>query len=542
MERTSLSSPFTYITPRTLRTWFFAREELAVIDVREEFAYSTGHLLLAASLPLSRLEVLIGSLVPRRQARLCCCDDGSGLAERAARRAVALGYTEVSVLQGGLKAWRDEGGEVYTGVHVPSKAFAEVLEHEKGTPTIPAPELARLREQGRKIVSVDTRTFEEYQVDCVPGSVSAPGGEVLLRIADLARDPDALVVVNCGGRTRSIIGAQSLINAGVKNRVVSLTNGTMGWHLAGMKLDHGRSDRLLPPTPASLEKAKELADNLVSRFGIKRITRGTLDEWRRQAASRTLHVLDVRSFEEYCAGHLEDAVWAPGGQLVQQTGDYVATLGARILLVDDASQVRAALAASWLIQMGWDDCVVLQADWQKERLEVGVRRPRALGLSEFALSPADGGISPGELQQKLQRKEVVVLDCSLSSRYRMHHIPGSHFVVRARLREIAAKLPAGVDIVVASDDGLLARYAAWDLRHQLGRDATVLQGGVDAWMAQGRPTEAGMEHALDTPDDVWYVPRDREQDRERAMQEYIDWELALVAQVNGDPDCRFRLI
>lgn len=537
-----MSSSPTFITPQTLRAWFADRQEIAVIDVREELTYSTGHLLLAASLPLSRLELLIGDLVPRRGVRLCCCDDGEGLAERAAQRALALGYTQVCVLRGGLQAWRDAGHEVYTGVHVPSKAFAEVLEHEKGTPTIPAEELARLRKEGHKLLSIDTRTFPEFQVDSVPGSVSAPGGEVLLRLADLASDPDTTVVVNCGGRTRSIIGAQSLINAGVKNRVVSLTNGTMGWHLAGFDLDHGRSDRVPAPTASSLRRAKEFATNLVTRFAIRKIDSAGLREWRAQAAERTMHVLDVRSFDEYCAGHLEDAVWAPGGQLVQQTGDWVATLGARIVLVDDASQARAALAASWLIQMGWDDVVVMEPDWQAERLEVGARQPRAMGLFDFALASGEDQISPKELHDKLEKREVVVLDASLSSRYRARHVPASHFVVRARLKNIAAKLPSDRQIVVASDDGLVARYVAWDIRQSLVRTALVLDGGVDAWVAAGLPTQSGLDDALDTADDVWYVPRDRESDRERAMQEYIDWELALVAQVNRDPDCRFRLM
>ena len=69
-----------------------------------------------------------------------------------------------------------------------------------------------------------------------------PGAELVLRVRDIAPSPDTTIVVNCAGRTRSIIGAQSLINAGIPNKVVALRNGTMGWHLAGFTCDKGETD------------------------------------------------------------------------------------------------------------------------------------------------------------------------------------------------------------------------------------------------------------------------------------------------------------
>ena len=70
-----------------------------------------------------------------------------------------------------------------------------------------------------------------------------PGGELVYRIGDLAPDPKTLVVVNCAGRTRSIMGAESLRRAGIPNKVVALRNGTMGWELAGFRCDRGRTER-----------------------------------------------------------------------------------------------------------------------------------------------------------------------------------------------------------------------------------------------------------------------------------------------------------
>ncbi|MGB6104344.1 MAG: rhodanese-like domain-containing protein [Pusillimonas sp.] len=522
------------IDPGTLRSWLADGQELALLDVREELTFSKGHLLMAACIPLSRLEVLVPDRVPRRGTRICCCDDGSGLALAAARALRRLGYDDLAVLDGGLPAWQAAGHTVYTGVHVPSKAFAEVLEHENDTPTMDVEEFARRREAGENMLNIDVRTFDEYQVDSIPGSISAPGGEILLRIQELAADPDVTVVVNCGGRTRSIIGAQSLINAAIPSKVVSLRNGTMAWHLAGHALE-SRQGLICPePSRQSLELASTWASNLIAKFNIARINQDTYRRWQAESNSRSLYVLDVRSPREYLLGHLPEAISAPGGQLVQETDGYVATLGSRIVLVDSASQVRAALAASWLLQMGWDDVVILEDGLEGAILEVGPRQPRALGL------PSGGDlIAPTQLQSMLDGEEPVVIDVSLSSSYKAGHIPGSCFVVRARLEKALAGVAPGRPLVFVSEDGVLARYAAFDAAG-LGRDkVSVLDGGMKAWAAEGLPVESGFTAMMDIADDVWYVPRDQEHDREKAMQEYIDWELGLVAQVSADPDCRF---
>ena len=165
---------------------------------------------MASCLPLSRLELIAPGLLPRRSAPIVVCDDGEGLAERAAARLIEGGYTDVSVLEGGVEAWEAAGFPVYSGVHVPSKAFAEVVEHEYGTPWISAEELAERQKSGERLAIFDSRSYEEYHSNTIPGAISVPGAELVYRFRELVPSPDTFVVVNCGGRTRSIIGAQSL--------------------------------------------------------------------------------------------------------------------------------------------------------------------------------------------------------------------------------------------------------------------------------------------------------------------------------------------
>ena len=233
------------ISPQELQALLLGAGELALLDLREQGAFGESHILYAACLPLSLLELRVGRLAPRRSVPVVLCDGGAGLAGRGAARLAALGYTDVRVLAGGMPAWEAAGYTAFSGINVPSKAFGEFIEHDCDTPSVSAEELKAMMDGGERLVVLDSRPMDEFRVMSIPGGVCCPGAELVHRVGDAAPDPDTLVVVNCAGRTRSIIGAQSLINAGIPNRVTALRNGTMGWHLAGYELAHGRDDR--PP-------------------------------------------------------------------------------------------------------------------------------------------------------------------------------------------------------------------------------------------------------------------------------------------------------
>jgi rhodanese-related sulfurtransferase len=520
-----------------LKAWLHDGGELALLDAREELPFGRRHLLMASSVPLSQLELLADDLVPRRAARVVWCDDGEGLAARAAERMSALGYQDVAWLDGGITGWEAAGFRVYSGVHVPSKAFAEVVEHEAGTPWISAHDLQALIDGKADIAIYDSRSYEEYHNNSIPTAVSVPGAELVYRFADLMPSPDTTVVVNCGGRTRSIIGAQSLINAGVRNKVVSLKDGTMAWHLAGLEVVHGATRKPPEVSAHGLQSAVEAAAGVATRCGIARIDMATLRSWRAEAAQRSLYVLDVRTPEEYQAGHLRGARNAPGGQLVQETDSHIATWGARVVLVDD-NGVRATMTASWLKQMGWLDVAVLamgpaDGDW-----ETGPHAPRVLGL-EAASAPPIGAM---DLRDRLAAGDVSVIDLDRSTRYASGHIPGAWFAVRSRLEAALAKLPSHQATVLTSEDGRLAALAAAELQAVASVPVMTLAGGTRAWAEAGLPLEIGATRMADAADDVFLSPRERGQNREDAMREYLTWEINLVNDMASDDDHRFRII
>jgi rhodanese-related sulfurtransferase len=524
------------IDARQLKAQLHDGGELALLDAREERPFSQRHLLMASCVPLSRLELLVDDLVPRRATRVVWCDGGEGLAERAARRMAALGYQDVAVLEGGVAAWEAAGYRLYSGVHVPSKAFAEVVEHEAGTPWISAPELQALIEGGADIAIYDSRSYEEYHNNSIPNAISVPGAELVYRFTDLTPSPQTTVIVNCGGRTRSIIGAQSLINAGFRNKIVSLKDGTMAWHLAGLGVVQGATRRPPEVSPAGLSAARESATRMAARCDIPRIDKATLEGWRADAAERSLYLLDVRTPEEYDAGHLRGARSVPGGQLVQETDAHVATWGGRIVLVDD-NGVRATMTASWLKQMGWSEVAVLTAGPAEGDWVGGRHAPRVLGLDGATVS----GIGAGELSRALAAGSAVVVDLDFSRGFAQGHIPGAWFATRARLADALAKLPAAGTIVLTSPDGRLAQLAAADLAGIASVPVAVLAGGTEAWTAAGLPLEQGAIRMADEADDVVLSARERGQDREAAMREYLAWEINLVTDMATDDDHRFRV-
>src|SRR4051812_14545169 len=364
------------LSPEDVRAMLRDGDEIALLDVREEGVFSEeGHPFFANSVPLSRLELMIRDQVPRQGTRIVVLDGGGeGLAERAAAKLERMGYDNVAVMAGGSAAWAAAGFELFTGVNVPSKAFGELVEHRCETPHIAAAELKRRLDAGEKVLIVDSRPIGEFRNMSIPGAFDCPGAELVYRVPDRVPSPDTLVVVNCAGRTRSIIGAQSLRNAGLPNPVLALENGTMGWELAGLELARGREEALPAPSPEGLKRAQALADKVADRFAIRRIEDAALLRFQAEAEERTLYLFDVRSPEEYIAGHFAGSRSAPGGQLVQATDAYMATRNARIVLTDDDG-VRAVMTGSWLVQMGWPGGYVLAGGGQGR--QVGARVPEA---------------------------------------------------------------------------------------------------------------------------------------------------------------------
>ncbi|MBT1516140.1 thiosulfate sulfurtransferase [Bradyrhizobium sp. SRL28] len=341
------------ITPRQIRTALLLRDEIALLDVRHEAVFATGHPLFAANMAAGRIALEAEPRLPRKDVPIVLYDDGEGLVAAAAEGLAALGYSNVRQLDGGLQGWKSAGYEVFEDVNSYAKAFGELVEHRRRTPSLAAEEVSALIADGANIQILDVRRFDEYATMNIPGSVSVPGAELVLRAGRAAPDPETTIIVNCAGRTRSIIGTQSLINAGVTNKVRALRNGTIGWTLAKQDLEHGAGRR---GEIGVIAGGEANARDVAYRAGVRHIGFKEIAALQAQA-NRTLYRFDVRSEEEYTAGHLAGFRHYPGGQLVQEIDMAAPVRGARIVLTDNRS-VRADMTASWLAQMGWETYVL----------------------------------------------------------------------------------------------------------------------------------------------------------------------------------------
>ncbi len=359
------------ISPRAVRRALLLRQEIALLDLRHEAQFATGHPLFAANLAVDRIAVEAAARLPRKDVAIVLF--GEGLVEAGHAALTALGYTDVAALDGDLAGWRAAGYELFEDVNSYAKAFGELVEARRHTPSLGAEDVAALIDSGADIAIVDARRPVEYATMTIPGSASVPGAELVLRAAAAAPDPATTLIVNCAGRTRSIIGTQSLINAGLPNRVLALRNGTIGWTLAGQALEHGADRHVAVADPAD---ARARARGVAYRAGVRHIGPEDLAVLTADA-DRTLYRFDVRPIEEFTRGHIAGFRHYPGGQLVQETDMAAPVRGARIVLADDFG-VRADMTASWLAQMGWEVYV----------LDGGFDGPLEQGAPE-ALPPLD---------------------------------------------------------------------------------------------------------------------------------------------------------
>jgi rhodanese-related sulfurtransferase len=511
-----------------LKGWLSDGGEIALLDVREHGQYGMGHLFFAVPLPYSRFELGLPGLVPNRSVRLVLCDGGDGIAARAAARAAALGYTNVYVLEGGVPAWRAAGYTLYEGVNVPSKVFGEIIEHQRHTPRISARDLEAMRERGDNFVIVDGRPWAEYRKMSIPGGICCPNGELVLRIRDIAPDPATRIVVNCAGRTRSIIGAQTLIDFGVPNPVFALENGTQGWFLAGLELARN-ADRRYGEAGTETAEQRSRAQRFAQACGAPFVSPSLAHAWLGDGG-RTTCLFDIRTSEEFAVDGLAGFFHAPGGQLVQATDQWVGVRAARIV-VCDREEVRAPVIAGWLRQLGheayWlaDPATAASLDWR--RSGAGAEQP---GLPS---------ISAEEAAAALRAKTATVLDLRPGMTYRKGHIAGAVWAIRPK---IGAVQPLGAIIILVADEPAVAALAALDLAESGAKHIRLLAGGYAAWRDAGLAIEASPGRPADAECiDFLFFTHDRHDGNVEAARQYLAWETGLLAQLDDQERGVFRL-
>lgn len=519
------------VEPKDLYAQLQQGASLALIDVREHGEYNAAHIPGSSLVPRRELEKRMGRLVPWRGARVVVVDDDGRRAELAARTLSRMGYERVEVLEGGLNRWASERLPTEWGVNVVSKDFGEKVEVQDHVATIEATELHRRLESGEDIVILDTRTPEEYSRFCIPGGRNVPGGELALRVTDILKErPGGSVVVNCAGRTRSIIGARVLQRMGLP--VVSLKNGTSGWVLAGYQLEQGARRFELPePSPEGLAAAEAFAARVGREDGVRQLSIDQLRDLLGRRDQQCVYLVDVRTEHEFAEGHIPGFWWFPGGQAVQRADDVAAVRDATIVFCCDGT-ARSTITASWYRQMGFPNVYAVTGGtraWQAAGLplEAGMAEEEPFGLAKaVATMPS---VTPEMLRGGQLPGAPIVLFLGTSREFAEGHVPGAHWAPRGWLEVRIQSLAPHKDapLVLTDADGSLAPLAAVALRELGYTQVLWLRGGMRAWHQAAMTCELGLSGVMSAPDDVLPAGLDRSY---AGMIEYLRWEEALGAK------------
>jgi rhodanese-related sulfurtransferase len=521
------------ISPATAKELVHSSAEVAFLDVREHGPYGEGHPILAVWCPYSRLELAAPSLVPNLQVPVVLIDGGDGIAEKAAARLEELGYQAVMLVAEGTQGWIQAGYTLFEGEHVPSKTLGELAEHSFHPNLIDPETLAEWQSERRTHLLFDTRPPAEHRKMTIPGARCLPNGELPHRLPAAIPDKSVPIVLTCAGRTRSLIGAISLKLLGIDNPVYGLRNGTQGWTLAGFDLTRGQNPDDLPALSGmDLATSRLRAQNFAHETNIPTIGTSELSALAADR-SRTLYLFDVRSAEEFAAGHLQGSTHAPCVQIVQATDRWVGVRRARIVLADDTG-LRASFAAYWLKQMGYETYVL--PDAHSSLAHDGWRLSRQMPQMT---SPLLRRVEPEETSKAAGLGHALLLDLRSSVEYRREHPAGSRWAIRPELKKALGPWQGCVCLI--ADDVGIASLAALDLSDLGYGDVRLVNGGLAAWKSADCASEVGWPETPLQPVDFLAFVHDRHDGNLDAARQYLAWETGLVGRLDHQERAAFLL-
>ncbi|NYT36095.1 hypothetical protein ERD78_04355 [Allopusillimonas soli] len=507
--------------------------EWALFDVRELAEANSGHILGACFLPRRMLELRIGELVPDTRTFVVLYDDGtSRRAELAADALHRVGYENVHVLEGGLVAWLSKGREVTSGSNVAGKIFGEYVHETLRVPQVSAETLKTWLDEGRDCIICDIRTPVEYADKRIPNARGAFGVD-LVSVAHDLKEARLPIVVHCAGRTRGIIACQGLRELGLDN-VYALENGTMGWQLAGFRLERGSPQGILSPTPESVQVGRQSAMALARSAGVTEIEpdelAGLIKE--RDARARNIYVYDVRQVDQYETAHIRGAQVLPGGLAMQRIDDYMPARRAILIFVDDDTG-RAFLTAFWFRKLGWQDVRVLRGGlqvWKEAGYPIGSGRDRSTPLGLRQARENSVHVSADALQSMKPEPLIVHVDTSKS--YETARVPGAIWIPYGWLEYHLGQYLTALDtpVILTCRTGVHSVYAAANLRRLGYSSVRVLEGGINTWKQKFTVDSGWPDGFVRTPD-VVVPPYDSSLEE---MARYLEWEQRLSEDLSAD--------
>ncbi|MDP3137711.1 MAG: rhodanese-like domain-containing protein [Burkholderiaceae bacterium] len=520
----------------SLQAALAAREPLALLDVREMGEYRLGHIFGATPLPLGDLEERARRYVPQPHLEVVVCGGDDGRQGRAAQRLRAMGFSNVSVLAGGVSGWQQEGRAGATGWGFEGKQFGEQVAVAERIPHVDAEEVAAGLDDPEVIV-LDSRTPAEFLKGHIPGARWLPPFQSLLHAADLCRAHRS-VYVNCAGRTRSLLGARLLRGMGFDN-VYAVQNGTWGWLHSGRKLEKGEGATVAPPTDAALAQADAYARALAGRRGIDILDADQARHFTQAAASG--YVVDVRGLDAFRAAHVPGSFHIEGSLLQFLAEERFAVRSLPVLVIGEQTADGAAGAAllrdlgyaAYCIEGGfaaWQSSDAPTQAGDEQWPDAGVPEP-GMGAVEILDWPV--------ASRRLHDGAAVALDLRSLGDFTLGHLPGALSLPLGRLEEMHASLVKGLAYIAVGEGRKAVRGAA-RLR-AAGFNAAALDIGMAELARRGLELVEGLDGSNASLDDAKQDvdPFRRKGALRQSVGEshaYLQWERALAhPEAHGVP-------
>ena len=517
------------ITPETVRSWISDKEEVAFIDVREIGQHTNGHPFFSISIPYSLFEFNIKILVPNKQTRVILIDNNNGISDLVYNIAHQMGYSNISIIEGGVEEWVSAGYKLFDGINVPSKSFGELIEKYFHTPSITAKELAQKQKNNENYIVIDGRPFLEYNKMSIPKSICCPNAELFYRVSSYIKDINTEIIINCAGRTRSIIGAQTLIDFGIKNKVKALENGTQGWFLSELSLEHNKN-KYLEVLPNDIEtqqlqnKVLKLTNDLnIDLIDLKKAQELIIDK------KKSTFIFDVTTSKTISTkpGTIMNV---PGGQLIQATDKYIGVWKATVILVDDGDLIRAGTTSFWLKKMGYEVYILKEGLLKAQTLKFTKEIDHKLIDLDFI-----------NLEDLVKIKKQILYDIRSSKDFCKMRIKNSIWLNRAHLyRE---KIKTDDPIIIITDNLEKASLIVKDLKQKdKGAIIKVYKWSQNEITSYPSLIDVTIE-TLSKQNNIdfnFHTHMRHDGNKEHAKQ-YLEWEINLVSKMDKQELSFFKL-
>ena len=517
------------ITPETVRSWISDKEEVAFIDVREIGQHTNGHPFFSISIPYSLFEFNIKILVPNKQTRVILIDNNNGISDLVYNIAHQMGYSNISIIEGGVEEWVSAGYKLFDGINVPSKSFGELIEKYFHTPSITAKELAQKQKNNENYIVIDGRPFLEYNKMSIPKSICCPNAELFYRVSSHIKDMNTEIIINCAGRTRSIIGAQTLINFGIKNKVKALENGTQGWFLSELSLEHNKN-KYLEVLPNDIEtqqlqnKVLKLTNDLnIDLIDLKKAQELIIDK------KKSTFIFDVTTSKTISTKPCT-IMNVPGGQLIQATDKYIGVWKATVILVDDGDLIRAGTTSFWLKKMGYEVYILKEGLLKAQTLKFTKEIDHKLIDLDFI-----------NLEDLVKIKKQILYDIRSSKDFCKMRIKNSIWLNRAHLYK--EKIKTVDPIIIITDNLEKASLIVKDLKQKdKGAIIKVYKWNQNEITSYPSVIDVTIETLSEQNNiDFNFHTHMRHNGNQEHAKQYLEWEINLVSKMDKQELSFFKL-